>query len=221
LRIPYDAPTSLVGEFIELSADVTAAILLTICKGWQHATSNGKFDESSGEVVMTEHLRDGMREALKTLPWSKTFAVLAGMESRSRKAVIIPDGRTDIPILVLEIFVRQYVHDPHAIIECKRISGSDTHLCREYVVEGIDRFCTGKYGAMHARGFMVGYLISETDADSAKGINAYLTKKARNTEHLQYLEFASKVHCWSSEHPKSAAKKSIKLHHAFLGFDGE
>lgn len=219
MRIPYDAPTSLVGEFIKLSADVTAGILYTVNKGWAHASKNGRFDASSGEVEITEHLRDGMRAALKTLPWKQTFAVLAGMESRSTKTVLVPDGRTDIPIFVIEVFLRQYVHDAHAIIECKRIAGSDTHLCREYVVEGIDRFRTGKYGATHARGFMVGYLLSGSAPDSVKGINAYLTKKARKTEHLQAFVFSAKAHYWASEHPKSADKGSIKLHHAFLGIE--
>lgn len=108
---------------------------------------------------MTERLRDGMRSELKSKghPWGKTLVVLPGTESRSDGAVVIPDGRTDIPLMLIEVFLRTQEHDPHAIIECKRIIGSDTHLCREYVVEGVDRFRTGKYGQNHAFGFMVGY----------------------------------------------------------------
>jgi len=90
--------------------------------------TGGEVYKTSGEVALTERLRDGMRQALKSSPWNQMFVVLAGMESRSSKAVLIPDGRTDIPILMIEIFLRHGVHDPHAIIECKRIAGSDAHL---------------------------------------------------------------------------------------------
>jgi hypothetical protein len=217
LRIPYDAPGFLLGDFIELAADVSAAILQTVSQGWERAIASADFDLDSGEVALTERLRDGMREALKSLPWSQMFAVLAGMESRSSKAVLIPDGRTDIPIFVIGIFLRRDVHDPHAIVECKRIEGSDTHLCREYVVEGIDRFRTGKYGANHAVGFMVGYLLSGTADESVSGINTYLTRCARESERLQLMEFAAKAFCWASEHSRAAGSSPIALRHTFLG----
>lgn len=127
---------------------------------------------------MTERLRDGMRDALKTSPWN--LIVLPGTESRSKSSVVIPDGRTDIPLMLIEVFLRTHEHDPHAIIECKRIAGSDNHLCREYIVEGVDRFINGKYGENHAVGFMVGYVISDTPEAAANGINAYLTRVARS-----------------------------------------
>ena len=76
-------------------------------------------------------------------------------------------------------------HDPHAVIECKRIAGTNTHLCREYVVEGIDRFRTGKYGQNHAMGFMAGYLLADTAQDAVQGVNAYLTRASRTPEHLR------------------------------------
>jgi hypothetical protein len=215
LRIPYDAP-ALLGEFIELAADVSAAILHTVNEGWARVLAAG-VDTTAGEVVLTERLRDGMRDALRASQWPQMFAVLAGMESRSTKLVPIPDGRTDIPIFVIEIYLQRYVHDPHAIIECKRIEGSDPHLCREYVVEGIDRFRTGKYGANHAFGFMIGYLVSGTGNGSAAGINAYLTRTGRQVEHLQVMEFAAKAFCWTSEHSRAAGSSPITLRHTFLG----
>ena len=67
---------------------------------------------------MTERLRDGMRIALKNSPW-KQIMVLPGTESRSKSNVMLPDGRTDIPLAFVEIFLRTQEHDPHAIIECK------------------------------------------------------------------------------------------------------
>jgi hypothetical protein len=156
-----------------------------------------------------------MRSTLKSgnLPWAKTMVILPGAESRSAAAVV-PDGRTDIPIMLIEVFVRTQEHDPHAVIECKRIAGSDTHLCREYIVEGVDRFRTGKYGYNHAIGFMTGYVISGTIDEAVSGVNAYLSRTSRQSEHLTLAD-ACDVPTWMSAHARSSSSP-IVLHHAFL-----
>ncbi|WP_144409230.1 hypothetical protein [Pseudoxanthomonas suwonensis] len=215
MRIPYDAPAPLGKEFIELAPEVTAAILLTLVAGWKHAVASTDAHANAGEVLITERLRDGMRSTLKSgsLPWAKTMVILPGTESRS-SAAVLPDGRTDIPIMLIEIFVRTQEHDPHAIIECKRISGSDTHLCREYVVEGIDRFRTGKYGYNHAIGFMAGYVISGTTDEAVSGVNAYLSRTSRKTEHLALAD-ACDAPTWISKHSRPSSSQ-IALHHALF-----
>ncbi len=171
---------------------------------------------------MTERLRDGMRSALNggELPWGRTMIVLPGTESRSRPDVLLPDGRTDIPILWIEIFLRSGEHDPHAIIECKRIAGDDTHLCREYVVNGIDRFRTGKYAGNHAAGFMAGYLIAGDAGAAARGVNRYLnaghgSHAPRCAENLKPSTLVSEPWAWASHHPREAAP-AVALHHALL-----
>jgi hypothetical protein len=202
-------------EFIELAPEVTAAILLTLMAGWKRAITSTDVNGKAGEVLITERLRDGMRSTLKVgdLPWAKTMLILPGTESRSGAAVV-PDGRTDIPIMLIEIFVRTQEHDPHAIIECKRISGSDTHLCREYIVEGVDRFRTCKYGYNHAIGFMAGYVISGTTDEAVSGVNAYLSRSARQPEHLGLID-ACDAPTWVSEHTRPSSSP-IVLHRAFL-----
>lgn len=205
-------------EFIELAPEVTAAILLTLVAGWKHASSFADVNIQTGEVLMTERLRDGMRSELKSrgLRWGKMLIVLPGTESRSSSTVLIPDGRTDIPLMLIEVFLRSQEHDPHAIIECKRLAGSDTHLCREYVVEGVDRFRSGKYGQNHAVGFMVGYLLSGTAADAADGINAYLTRASRKAEHLEPADVAEGMLTWESRHGRPSPASPIHLHHSFF-----
>ncbi|RYE38599.1 MAG: hypothetical protein EOP21_11935 [Hyphomicrobiales bacterium] len=167
---------------------------------------------------MTELLRDGMRIALNSgrLPWAKSFVVALGMESRSTPATIKPDGRTDIPIYVIEVFLRFGEHDPHAIIECKRLDGSDTYLCREYVVEGIDRFRTGKYAENHAAGFMAGYLLRGDAADAAGGVNAYFSRVRRTAEQLTVSDIVDDPSFWRSAHRRIDPRPPIELHHALL-----
>lgn len=207
-------------EFIELAPEVAAAILHTLIAGWLQACQFSDVNAQAGEVLMTERLRDGMRCELKSkaCPWGKMLIVLPGAESRSSNGVLIPDGRTDIPLMLIEVFLRAAEHDPHAIIECKRIAGSDAHLCREYVVEGIDRFATGKYGGNHALGFMVGYVLSGTAAESVDGVNAYLTRASRKTDALEPSDPCSGAASWTSRHVRAKPSSPIQLHHVFLGF---
>ncbi|ANX05522.1 hypothetical protein IPC18_19440 [Pseudomonas aeruginosa] len=165
---------------------------------------------------MTERLRDGMRGVLRNSPWK--LIVLPGTESRSKASVVLPDGRTDIPLMLIEVFLRTQEHDPHAVIECKRIAGSDTHLCREYVVEGMDRFVREKYGENHAIGFMVGYVLSGSPSESADGVNAYLRRVSRSVDRLAPSDISDGT--WQSLHARSKPSMPIRLHHAFLGFAG-
>jgi hypothetical protein len=215
MKLLDTGPTALGHEFIELSADVTVALLNVLVDGWKNARAWEDITVHSGEVPITERLRDGMRQVLKGHQWGKTLWVLPGTESRSAGA-LVPDGRTDIPIAVVEIFLRHGEHDPHAIVECKRIAGSDTHLCREYVVEGRDRFRTGKYGFNHAVGFMVGYVISGTEREAAAGINGYLKRQKRADEGLRSPGAVAST--WTSHHARVAPSPAILLHHAFLEF---
>ncbi len=218
MRIPYEIPSALGREFIELAPEVVAAILLTLGTGWQQACAAEDVNANAGEVLMTERLRDGMRDALKTSPWN--LIVLPGTESRSKSSVVIPDGRTDIPLMLIEVFLRTHEHDPHAIIECKRIAGSDNHLCREYIVEGVDRFINGKYGENHAVGFMVGYVISDTPEAAANGINAYLTRVARSKDHLVPIAITDSP-TWHSKHARAESSRAIDLHHGLLALSSD
>ena len=145
------------------------------------------------------------------------MAVLPGSESRSDTDVVVPDGRTDIPMFFVEIFQQLAEHDPHAIVECKRLAGDDNHLCREYVVEGIDRFKSGKYGKNHAVGFMAGYVTSGSAEGAAAGVNAYLSRVARDAEHLARHAVRADV-SWLSHHWRSAPSPPIDLHHALVTF---
>ena len=159
-----------------------------------------------------------MREVLKAkdADWCKKMTILAGTESRSNPNLPEPDGRTDIPILFQEIREELDEHDPHAIVECKRIAGNDASLCRQYVVEGIDRFKTGKYAGNHAVGFMAGYLLSGDAKAAAGGINRYLTRQGRQLEHLGQSNMRDAPWTRSSRHPRPQPAEPVDLHHVFL-----
>ena len=195
------------------------AILRTVEAGWAIALASPDLAASYGEVPTTERLRDGMREALNSgrFTWSGMMHVLPGTESRSRPDVPVPDGRTDIPVFLIEVALRFKEHDPHAIIECKRVAGNDANLCREYVVEGIDRFRTAKYAGNHLTAFMVGYLVAGDAKAAVLRINRYLDRKSRKGENLEPSQLAAESWAWQSAHPR-VESLPITLHHAFFAF---
>ena len=172
----------------------------------------------TGEVEITECLRAGMREELRqrTSDWYKKMTVLRGTESRSISSTLVPDGLTDIPIFFQDIRERLNEHDPHAIIECKRIAGNDSKLGRQYVVKGIDRFSSAKYAGNHALAFMAGYLLSGGADDATAGINRYLSGQGRETEQLTCSTVLDETWVRSIRHPRPKPLAPIDLHHAFL-----
>ena len=171
-----------------------------------------------GEAEITECLRDSTQEVLKGrfAKWRKKIWALPGTQSHSAPSALQPDGITDIPIAFTEIREEDDDYDPHAIIECKRIAGSRKHLCRLYVVKGIDRFKTGKYAGSHVVGFMAGYVLAGGWQSATRGINGYLTCKARQGERLQSCTIRDEPWARSSVHDRPTLNVPITLHHGFL-----
>ena len=215
---PSSRPVVLGRRFIDIHDERCAAVLQILEAGWERASGAPDVHAGAGEVEITERLRDGMRAALaaKTADWCRKMTVLPGTESRSSPDVPRPDGRTDLPIFFSDVREEYDEHDPHAIVECKRIAGDRADLCRQYVVGGIDRFAAGKYAGNHAAGFLAGYLLSGDAAAAAAGVNRYLTRKQRRPERLKRSTLRAAPWARSSRHPRPAPADPITLHHAFF-----
>ena len=206
---------------LDIGRDRIASILMTIERGWKLARVQPGVRAGTPEVELNECLRDGMREAVKPRArggQGPKFIVAGGTETRSDPGRRRPDGVTDIPLHLPDIFEAYHDHDPHAIIECKRIAGDSARLCREYVKEGIDRFASGKYGRQYANGFMAGYLMSGHAALAAEGINRHLLRKRCRDECMGSDTVLNADWVRSSRHPRPEGAVPITLHHAFLEF---
>ena len=131
--------------------------------------------------------------------------------------VVRPDGLTDIPVFWIELFRTFGEHDPHAIVECKRIAHTERHLCTDYISEGIERFRTGKYSQNHAVAFMVGYVIAGTEETAVVAINQRLKRAQRLEELLRSSDLVREPWAYTSWHSRDAVGR-IELHHAFLTF---
>ncbi|HLF98553.1 MAG TPA: hypothetical protein VI457_15535 [Methylococcaceae bacterium] len=217
MKIPIGQTIAIGRPYVDLASEIIAVILRVVIEGWAIARQNPKVHPEAMEVPMTECLREGMRQALVSLSsWNKTLIIAPGAESKSDPEMPIPDGRTDIPIYSWDIFSQTCEHDPHVIIECKRITESDSHLTREYIVEGMDRFRTGKYGGNHGKGFMVGYVLSGKSLPIVASINLFLDKHGRRSEHLKSSTNPGCEGTWTSRHPRAGAMKAIDLLHIML-----
>lgn len=205
---------------LDIGRDRLATILQTIRRGWDRVRQLSEVRAGTPEVELNVWLRKGMTEAVeprKRGPGPR-MRISMGTETLSDDSIRVPDGRVDIAIDFPAILEALQDHDPHAIIECKRVAGTDSRRCREYVTEGIDRFASGKYGGRHAVGFMVGYLESGTADLAAQGINRYLDFRGRSTEHLGPAVVLDADWARSSRHPRQGYAEPLDLHHAFLAF---
>lgn len=204
---------------LDIGRDRVATIMRMIERGWNRALTRPEIRPGTPEVELNEYLRAGMREAVEPRARGRgpKMLVAPGTETRTPDSGV-PYGVTDIPIYVLAILEDCQDQDPHAIIECKRVAGSDAKLCRKYVRNGIDRFVVGKYGRRHAVGFMAGYLESGDVENAVRGINRYLNRKNRRDELIGPGMSPKADWVRSSRHPRSRDITPIDLHHAFLAF---
>ena len=107
--------------------------------------------------------------------------------------------------------------DAYLSIECKRIAADD--LARLYVVEGIDRFVRGYYGAKAQTGAMVGYVISGTPNAALERVNTQVERApAMGSE--QKLMAADPIGwlstVFASTHPRPLPFQTIRLTHLFF-----
>ena len=205
---PFDRDAGQNGVF-SLTTDAAVLVLRTIHDGWRVATAHSEFSRLVHEPAMTHRLVQGMRQAADSFGPALPMRVLTGTEVHNESRAV---GLTDISI----IFDSFPGHDPHVVVECKRVAGSAANLCWLYVTEWIDRFKSGeKYGMNHDTGFMVGYTVHDTTSDAVAGINRYLGRHDRRDDSLVPSHLITDSWARQSTHARSRCEP-MELHHAFL-----
>ena len=208
------------GPLLDIGTLRALEILRIIEAGWAYASACRGVHQGTLEVPLNGRLRWGMRQAVdeKVVRSHKKISILPGTESWTSATAEAPAGLTDIVIHLRDIRERQRMHGPHAVIECKRVAGGNSKLCRLYVKEGIDRFQTKKYAHNHSVAFMAGYLVAGNATEAAEGINAYLGKKGREAEMLRESSISDEASRRTSRHARPKTKEPLVLHHTFLSF---
>ena len=82
MRLPLDQSAAVRRRFIDLSPELTLAVIRTVEAGWPIALARPEVTIHADEVTITECLRDAMRDALvrHQFPWRKTMIVPTGTE---------------------------------------------------------------------------------------------------------------------------------------------
>ena len=111
--------------------------------------------------------------------------------------------------------------DAYLSIECKRLAPDD--LARLYVVEGIDRFVRGYYGAKAQSGAMVGYVICGTPNAVLGRVNGQVARAPRMGSGHALIP-ANPVGwlntVFASNHTRSSPFQTIRLTHLFFDMSG-
>ena len=213
-------------EPLDLDPSLTILILRLIKKGWETACKDALIQGDCEEREMAECLLQGMRSHLKSHPssakgegveWRENITVARGTEVPPRSGHSGSPGIPDIAVYFHDIRIRKNYHDPHALIECKKISGSRAKLCRSYVVDGImDRFASGKYGADHSVGFMIGFLLHGSVPLAVERINGHVRCKLGPCEVLVPSDSRCSHSVHVSRHARPTLSSPVVVHHSFL-----
>ena len=207
------------GETLPIGENRAADIMRLIRAGWTSVWLCSAIDEQSNERELNQHLREGMRAAANTgavRSWRR-ISVFGATESEPLDETV-HEGFPDISIHLRDVRERQAIHGPHAVIECKRIAGSEGELSVRYVKKGVDRFVSGKYAAQHSVGFMVGYVLSGGAALAVERVNQYVRAQGRGVECLGASTlFPDQSQARTSLHSR-LGQGHIVLHHTMLEF---
>ena len=194
------------GRSVELARGQVLTVLTAIADGWRVATENDSLTANLGEREVTRWLIGGMRRTMGHLG----VTVARGTET--------PEGNVpDICISFQRLREDEGEHEPHVVVECKRVAGSDSTLCARYVRQGMIRFKEGKYGKRRTHGFMVGYLLSGSDDEAVERINVYLMRHWSDADCLQKTELSTSLAVWQSRHSRPT-EEPIEVMHQFLAF---
>lgn len=172
--VPFGLPS------FSLSGDQIATVLDLLCRGCDEAKPH--LTTGMLEVPTTIIVRKALRRVKKTL--RLTNLQIRGEHELEDMASNDPSllGRIDITLQFLHQFGDE---DAYVAVECKRVHAGDSSLNASYVSSGVDRFVTGKYGAGHDWGFMLGYVLALPASKIVEAVDARIRKAYGNAAALR------------------------------------
>lgn len=140
-------------------------VYLLICKTGKNVSNN------------ENAIRDAVCDYLQNDSYKNNYTIVVRCYHVDTEVREGDHGRTDIRFLKVKDYEGQQVY---YTIECKRLDGN-SHLCKEYVDNGIRRFTIGKYPTFLGCNAMLGFLVRAIDlAETINKVNSHLDV----TEHL-------------------------------------
>lgn len=186
---------------------------------WPATTVDSGISRDSDEDSITDVLRWKMVEAKNRLDPVPEMQFLREPQSDR------PD--LDTPMGLIDIMV-SYTWDEstYLTMECKRISSADNRLALKYVRNGINRFASGKYGAQHSYGIVVGYVICGDTTGCIERVRSTLAKEpfAETGFDSGYGwksedQMVDGLNLFKTRHLQKLHNNAIELFHAFVSLN--
>lgn len=148
----------------------------------------------------------------------KNFRIDEEVGTRSSPDIPKPDGRIDIRIIY------SFDESEYFGMECKRVSGKDKRLARDYLSKGILRFVTGKYSPGHTWAAMLGFVIDGDMAGSLKLIcDCLSTNKSvcdMKGDWSREVGFGPHQNLYCTQHYQRGRNSEMNIFHLLLSIDG-
>ncbi|MCY4393095.1 MAG: hypothetical protein OXE43_13765 [Chloroflexi bacterium] len=208
-----DSPLGSPGQLAhEISPEIEQAILQLVVDGFERWQLGGFKRFGDHEDHYTVRLVACMSEIRR----ERNMALVPRYQYVEASDEML-QGREDpahAPRIDMVIARDSFAEDAYLSIECKRLALDD--LARRYVVDGLDKFVRGYYGAEAQTGAMVGYVISGTADALLMRINARVEEAPRmGSSHT--LVPADPIgwldNVFSSNHARFAPLQAIRITH--------
>lgn len=135
-------------------------VYLLICKAGKKVANN------------ENAIRDAFCEYLQSDGYKNNYTNVVRCYHVDTEAREGEHGRTDIRFLKVKDYEGQLVY---YTIECKRLDGG-SHLCKEYVDNGIRRFTTGKYPTYLGCNAMLSFVVCAINlSETVNKVNSHLS----------------------------------------------
>ena len=142
--IPHSDSGSVSGTSTVFLEDLIATVLSITVTAWPEALASGEINTGSCEPDIAGSLGKAMiAEKKRRAGLAEQLRIEEEVGTRSNDTVIRTDGRIDIKIIY------SWDEDEYFGMECKKISSGDKEFAKKYVLDGMMRFVTGKYGRGH------------------------------------------------------------------------
>lgn len=189
------------------------AIVTLVLDAWRGMPKPARSDR---ETVIARSLRNALRHArnlTRTLPCAIDREVVEDDPHTAEER-----GRIDIR------FIHGYDESVYFAFECKRLNvtgqSGRASLAREYVVEGMLRFVTGRYAAGLTQGGMIGFVMDGNVKDALAKVDAAVSSRlglllmASGTGFANSSLFPTAPTVRETKHPHRSP--ALILHHLFL-----
>ena len=198
-----------------LLQDIIATVLDITVTAWKEVLRKEEICATSSEpdiagclgraMIIEKNKRPGIKSQLR---------IEEEVGTRSSPEITRTDGRIDIKIIY------SFDEAEYFGMECKRVSSKDSRLAKQYILGGMMRFVTGKYGLGHNWGALLAFVIDGNPAESVNLICRQLINYHRRT-HMKsnwIIEsgFGTYEHLYHTRHQQYSQKSLMTILHFFL-----